>query len=352
MRLALLQAQKSIGNTKENPSVGCIIVKDNTIIGAGSTGFNGRPHAEINAIKKSKINIANSILFTTLEPCSHYGKTPPCVNSIIKKKVKKVIFSILDPDIRTFKKSSIILKNKKIDVKNKILLNETKNFYKSYIISKSKKLPFVTAKIATSKDFYTKNTKNKWITNRSSRGRVHLIRSSHDAIITSSKTIKNDNSKLTCRINGLEKTSPSRFILDKNLTISLNSYILKNSNKFKTTIFYSKGTNKKLKKLSNMKIKLIKLPLLEKSNFDLKQVLLKIKFLGFSRILLEAGANLTKNFLDKNLINEFHLFISSKKIGSTGKLSFKKSIKMLKKNKYFKQNINLNGDKLITFIIK
>ena len=110
MRLALLQAQKSIGNTKENPSVGCIIVKDNTIIGAGSTGFNGRPHAEINAIKKSKINIANSILFTTLEPCSHYGKTPPCVNSIIKKKVKKVIFSILDPDIRTFKKAKKFFK--------------------------------------------------------------------------------------------------------------------------------------------------------------------------------------------------------------------------------------------------
>ena len=352
MRLALIQAKKNIGNTKENPSVGCVIVKNKTIIGVGSTSFNGRPHAEINAINTCKSSIKNSELFSTLEPCTHYGKTPPCINRIIKKKVKKVIFGIFDPDIRTFNKSTLFLKKKKIKVKSKILFNDINNFYKSYLISKKKELPFVTAKLAFSKDYYTKSSKEKWITNNLSRGRVHLMRSSHDAVITSATTIINDNSRLTCRIDGLEKSSPSRFILDKNLKTPLNSHILKNAYKFSTTIFYNKIDTKKLKKLIEMKVKLIKLPLLNNTKFDLQKILYKIKDLGFSRILVESGINLIKNFLIENLVNEFYIFVSSKKLAPYGKLSFKSYKRMLKKNKKIVQNVNLAGDKMITIFIK
>ena len=104
MRLALLQAEKMLGNTKENPSVGCVITKNNQIISAGSTSINGRPHAEYNAINFSKTNLKKSELYSTLEPCSHYGKTPPCTSLIAKKKIKRVFFSINDPDPRSFNK--------------------------------------------------------------------------------------------------------------------------------------------------------------------------------------------------------------------------------------------------------
>ena len=113
MRLALAQAQKNLGNTKENPSVGCVITKNNSIISIGFTSINGRPHAEQNAINLSKTNLKNSELYVTLEPCSHYGKTSPCTKSIIKNGIKKVFFSINDPDLRSYNKSTKLLRRKR-----------------------------------------------------------------------------------------------------------------------------------------------------------------------------------------------------------------------------------------------
>ena len=136
MKLALLQAQKSLGNTKKNPAVGCVITKDDCIFTAGYTSINGRPHAEQNAINFSKKSLNNSELYVTLEPCSHYGKTPPCVKLIIKSKIKKVFFSINDPDPRSFNKCSSQLKNSKIAVNNGICKKEISLFYRSYLKSK------------------------------------------------------------------------------------------------------------------------------------------------------------------------------------------------------------------------
>ena len=116
MNLALLQARKNIGNTKTNPSVGCVIEKKGIILGAGCTSLNGRHHAEVNAIRFSRTNVKNSNLYTTLEPCSHYGKTPPCIKTIIKNKVRKVFFSINDPDVRSYNKSKKLLIKRNIKV--------------------------------------------------------------------------------------------------------------------------------------------------------------------------------------------------------------------------------------------
>ena len=146
MKLALMQAQKNLGNTKENPAVGCVIVKNGYIISVGFTGINGRPHAEQNAITYSKNNIKNSELYVTLEPCSHYGKTQPCVKAIIKNKIKKVFFSLKDPDPRSYNKSIKLLKKNKIRVQNGILDYDIKNFYKSYFKYKKNTIPFVLQK--------------------------------------------------------------------------------------------------------------------------------------------------------------------------------------------------------------
>ena len=353
MKLALMQAQKNLGNTKKNPAVGCVIVKSDCIISAGCTSRNGRPHAEQNAINCSKSSIKDSDLYVTLEPCSHYGKTPPCVKVIIRNKIKRVFFSVKDPDPRSYDKSTKLLKKNKISVQNGILVSNIKNFYKSYFKYKENILPFVTAKMAISKDFYSNNKKNKWITNKFSRGRVHLMRSNHDCILTSVNTVIKDNPRFTCRVPGLEHNSPSRIILDKKLKIPITSNVVRSAHMNRTIIFFNKINQKKIKFLKNLGIKLINTSLSGGKNFDLVDILVKIKSLGFSRIFLESGLNLTTNFLNKDLVNDFQLFISSKKLGTNGNNSFKKNMKFfLRKSKFINEKVNLFDDKLISYHIK
>ena len=353
MSLALQQAHKSLGNTGPNPAVGCVITKNNHVISAGFTSFNGRPHAEYNAINLSKENLKNSELYVTLEPCSHYGKTSPCVKTIVKKKISRVFFSIKDPDLRSYDKSTKYFKKKKIMVRHGILSFNVRDFYKSYSKSKKGDLPFVTSKIAISKDFYTVNKKKRWITNEYSRGRVHLMRSCHDCIITGVNTILLDNPKLTCRINGLEKNSPSRVILDKELRIPITSNIVRSASKHTTIVFFNKANRSKIKILRSLKVKLFKIPLTKDKNFDLKNILIRIKTLGFSRIFLESGINLTSNFLNEGLVDVLQLFVSGKNLGNNGNSSFRKYMRFfLKKKKFTKEKVNLFSDKLITYQIK
>ena len=163
MRLALEQAKKVLGNTKNNPAVGCVITKNNSVISVGYTSNNGRPHAEYNAIYQSKKNLKGAELYVTLEPCSHYGKTLPCTKSIINSGIKKVFFPINDPDLRSHNKSTKLFKKKNIKVKKGICKKEANSFYKSYIKSKGSLLPFVTCKLAISKDFFSFNKNRKWI---------------------------------------------------------------------------------------------------------------------------------------------------------------------------------------------
>ncbi len=353
MRLALLQAQKVLGNTKTNPAVGCVLVKNQNVISAGSTGINGRPHAEVNTLNFSKVNVYKSDLYSTLEPCSHYGKTPPCVKAIIKNKINKVFFSVNDPDYRSFKKSFNILKKNSIKVNKGILKKEVSDFYRSYINYKKKSLfPFVTCKLAVSKDFYTIDTRSRWITNKFSRGRVHLMRANHDCIITTSKTINTDNSLLTCRVNGLYSRSPSRIILDSKLKVNINSKIFKEAKKFKTIIFYNKIDKKKINTLKKHNVKLYKVNINKDGSFNLKDLLTKVKKLNFSRIMIESGIHLIKNLLKNNLINEFKIFISKKNLTNKGRGNAKFLIKLLKNKRKVIEKVNLFDDKLFSYKIK
>ena len=353
MSLALNQAMINLGNTKENPSVGCVITRNNSVVSVGYTSLNGRPHAEFNAINKCKENLINSNLYVTLEPCSHYGKTPPCVKKIIKSKIKKVFFSIKDPDIRSYNYSTKILKKKQINVKIGVLSNKISHFYKSYVLSKSNKLPFVTCKLAVSKDLFTINKKKKWITNKYSRGRVHLMRSQHDAIITSSKTIIKDNPLLNCRINDLEMRSPAIIILDNHLSIPVMSNVIKNNLMSNTIIFYNKFNKKKIKLLKKYGARTYRTAINENGELNLNNILMKVKTLGFNRIFLESGLKLANNFLKENLVNDLKIFMSNNKLNNNGLGNINKQIKAyLKNKKYTFEKVNLLGDKLISYQIK
>ena len=245
MEQALGLAENNHGLTGENPSVGCVLVKNNQIISTGVTGLNGRPHAEANAIKNSLINVHGSTLYVTLEPCNHYGKTPPCTNLIKNKKIKKVVYGINDIDPRTSKTAKKFFKSKKIKVIDGILSKKLNNFYKSYFYIKRNKLPYVIGKIASSKDNFIKSKKNKMLTNNFSQDLSHLLRYRSHAILISYKTLNSDNPKLSCRLNSLEQYSPVRVILDKNLNLKKNTFLIKTAKEIPTYIFYNKNKLKK-----------------------------------------------------------------------------------------------------------
>jgi len=353
MKLALTQAEKVLGNTNENPAVGCVITKNNNLISASSTNINGRPHAESIAINKLKTYVYKSRLYTTLEPCSHYGKTSPCVKKIINKKINEVYFSIKDPDVRSFNKSSSKLKKHNIYVKSGLLKKELNIFYRSYIKYKKKIYPFVTCKMAISKDFFTINKRNKWITNKYSRGRVHYYRSIHDCIISTSNTIIKDNPMLNCRIEGLSKNSPVKIILDRKLRIPINSNVFRSPLNKKTIVFYNKSNKKKLRILKKIKIKFYKVDLDINDNLDLKKILIKIKCLGFSRVFIESGMKLMTKLFKENLVDDFKLFISKNNIGKNGKANIKKYLKSFLKNKHsVKEKANLFGDLILSYRMK
>ena len=246
LNLAFELARINLGSTKKNPSVGCVIIKNDEIISIGQTGYNGRPHAEFNAIKNSNVSLEGSTMYITLEPCNHYGQTPPCTKEIINNKIKKVIYSIEDIDKKVRGKSFKILSSKKINVKKGLLKSEAKNLYDSYIINRNKKLPYVTSKIAISKNKLIYSEGNKKITDKSSDKLTHYLRYKNDSIMISSTTLNIDNPKLNCRLKGFEKFSPKRIILDRNLEIKMNSYIFNSVKKNNTTIFHNSSNNRKI----------------------------------------------------------------------------------------------------------
>ncbi len=312
MKLAINLARSRKGLTGDNPSVGCLIVKKDTIISIGQTGYNGRPHAEHSAIKNSFEKLKGSKMYVTLEPCNHYGKTPPCTKNIIKSGISELIYSMEDIDKRVKGKSFKILSNKKIKVKRGLLKEDAKDLYDSYIKNRVSKLPYVTAKIAVSKNklIYSKGTKR--ITDKNSDKITHYLRYKNDSIMISSKTLNIDNPRLTCRLKGYNKFSPKRIILDKNLDIKLTSYIFKSAKKGNTILFYNSSNTKKVKVLKKKGLNLIKTKLNSEGLLDLKIVLKKLFTLGTRSLLVEGGDKISKNLIKDRLIDTFYLFQSPK----------------------------------------
>ncbi len=340
--LAFQLAEKNLGHTKTNPTVGSIVVKDNTVISSGVTSFNGRPHSEFNALNNLK-NCAGASLYTTLEPCVHHGKTPPCVNLIIKKKIKNVYYSFEDPDKRTFKKAKKIFNLNGVNAKL-IHTKKYRKFYKSYFLNKKLSIPYVAAKIAISKDYLTIRKNNKWITNDFSRKTAHLLRNNFDCIISTSQSINLDDSLLNCRINGLNNNKPDLIIIDLKLKLKKKLSLLNLIKKRKTYLVTKKMNKKRSLAYKKLGYKIIFIDQLK----DKKDFILfykKIYKMGYSRMLTETGLTFLNTLLKNKLIHDLYIFKSCQKLGKNGKNNDTK--KYLKKILPKLLTINLNGDKLL-----
>jgi len=314
MRLALNLARARHGLTGENPSVGCVIIKNDKIVSIGQTGYLGRPHAEYNAITNSSDNLEGSTMYISLEPCCHYGKTPPCTKEIIKSKISKVIYSIEDIDNKVKGKSFKILKSKKINIKKGLLKKEIIKFYDPYFFNRKNKIPYVTGKIAISKNNLIYNKGIKRITDIHSDKLTHFLRYKNDSLLISYKTLNKDNPKLNCRLRGLSKFSPKRIILDNYLKTKISSYIFKTSNKSNTIIFYKNANKKQISIFKKKGIKIIKSNLIKNRFFDFKLILKKLYNLGCRNLLVEGGNDLSKDILKNKLFNQFYIFKSQKNL--------------------------------------
>ena len=340
--LAFYLAEKNIGKTGTNPSVGCVVVKNGSVISSGVTSKKGRPHSEYNALNNLK-DCAGANLYITLEPCTHIGKTPPCVDIIIKKKIKNVFYAFEDPDIRTFKKAKKILKTNGIN--SKLIRSKRFNeFYKSYFYNKKTYKPYITGKIAISKDHQTINKKKRWITNHTSRKIAHLFRHKYDCIMSTSKSINYDNSLLNCRIDGLNNNKPDLFIIDLNLKLKKNLNLNNLLKKRKTYLITLKKNLKKITKYKKLGYKFILINSLENKE-DFSKLCKRIYKIGYTRLLVESGLTFLNYLIKNKIINDLYIFKTNNNLGKNGKNN--NTIEYLKKSFFSKEvKLNLNGDKL------
>lgn len=315
MKLALELAEKGRGKVNPNPMVGAVIVKDGKILGKGYHQVYGQAHAEVNAFKDAQEDVSGATLYVTLEPCSHYGKTPPCADKIIEKKIGKVIIGSLDPNPLVAGKGCEKLKNAGIEVVTGVLEEECKRLneiFMKYIVTKK---PFVIMKAAMSLDgkIATSSGESKWITGEISRKAVHELRSEISAIMVGVDTVIKDNPELTCRIeNG---KNPIRIVVDSTLRIPIESKVIEGGHKVNTIIATTeKADSEKILLLENLGVRLLKCKSKE-GRVDLQDLMTKLGELKIDSILLEGGATLNFSALEEGIVDKVQIYIAPKIIG-------------------------------------
>ena len=329
MRLAIEEAKKGEGFVNPNPLVGAVIVKDGKILGTGYHKKYGENHAEINAIldaKKKNNNIENATIYINLEPCSHYGKTPPCADAIIKNKFKRAVIGCLDSNIKVAGNGIKKLREAKIEVVENVLEEDCKKLNEVFFHYINTKKPFMVMKYAMTMDgkIASVSGKSKWITSEKSREHAHLFRKKYSAIMVGINTVIEDNPTLNCRIKDNPK-NPIRIILDSDLKIDLKSNICKTSKYIKTYIASVKPTAKSNKNMEKKKeLEHLGIEIIETSPKDLSKdfkVNLQelIKILGEEKnidsVLIEGGATLHAALLKEKLIDKALIYIAPKIFG-------------------------------------
>jgi diaminohydroxyphosphoribosylaminopyrimidine deaminase/5-amino-6-(5-phosphoribosylamino)uracil reductase len=314
MKTALKEAAKGSGKVSPNPLVGCVIVKNGTIIGKGYHRVYGGPHAEVNAINSCCEDPAGSDMYVTLEPCSHYGKTPPCTELIILKKIKRVFIGIIDPSHHSSGKGADMLKSSGLDVFVGICEKKCREINLPFFHFIKTGLPLVTIKTASSLDgsVATDSFDSKWITCEKSRKNVHRLRSVHDAVLVGKNTAEKDDPLLTVR--NCRGRNPVRIVLDETLSLDIHKKIFGNESKtfIITSIKAAKilETKYKAKGISVVRVREIN------GELDLKQAFGELSSYGIRSILAEGGAALSGYLLRKKLADRIILFLAPRLIGS------------------------------------
>lgn len=329
-------AKNGLGTTRPNPSVGAVIVHQNKIIGEGFTATFGGNHAEVNAINsvENKALLKEATIYVTLEPCSHFGKTPPCADLIVKHQLKKVVIGCLDANSLVAGKGIERLKNANIEVVVGVLEDECRTHHKRFFTVQEKKRPYIILKWAETKDgFVAPKSKNEnkpvFISNKYSQQLVHKLRSKEHAILVGTNTVLADNPKLNVRSWFGE--NPIRIVLDRTLRIPESVHILDGS--VQTILITEKRDDKKDARIKSLALR--ENLIFEEIDFSKKiasQICSVLYKHNMQSLIVEGGTQTLQTFIDENLWDEAMVFI--------GDNNFKDGIKSPEiKKKYTQENI-------------
>jgi diaminohydroxyphosphoribosylaminopyrimidine deaminase/5-amino-6-(5-phosphoribosylamino)uracil reductase len=351
MLKCLSLAEKGAGYVSPNPMVGCVIVRSGKILGMGYHKRFGGPHAEVHAIRSTKTSLRGATLYVNLEPCNHFGKTPPCTDLIIQSKISRVVIGMKDPNQQVTGRGIAQLRKAGIEVKVGVLKEQCQKFNEAFTTYITTGLPFVTLKIAQTLDgmIADSNGKSQWISNSRSRQLVHRLRSQYDAVLIGAGTVHTDNARLTVR--EVRGRNPLRVILDGKFSVSPGAQIF--SHDAQTIIYASqrfvRRQEKKAAKFGRTGVDIIELKPIKGNVLPLHDVLCDLSSRQIASVLVEGGAYTFSEFLNQAAANKLLCFVTPKIFGSG--LSPFQNIKDKKgRNKILLHNIsirNIDKDLLI-----
>lgn len=317
MRRAIELAERGVGFTNPNPMVGAVIVKGGKVIGEGWHERCGEWHAERNAFKNCTVSAEGATMYVTLEPCCHYGKTPPCTEAIIEHGIARVVVGMEDPNPLVAGKGIALLREAGIEVVCGVeeeALREQNRVFLKYI---STKLPWVAMKTAMTLDgkIATRTGDSKWITGAEARAYVHELRHRFMAILVGIGTAVADDPLLNCRIEGRGVRQPIRVVVDSNARLSLDSQLVKTAGEYRTIVAHTRfAPEERVKALRETGVEMLLCK--EKEGLvDVRNLLELLGQSGIDSILLEGGGSLNYTFLSEGLADELYAFIAPKIVG-------------------------------------
>lgn len=315
MRLAMQLAGNAIGRTSPNPLVGAVIVKDNRVVGCGWHRKAGTPHAEVHALNQAGELAQGADVYVTLEPCAHYGKTPPCAKALVEAKVKNVYGGLLDVNPKVAGKGFKILEDAGIHVEYGFLQDELRKQNEVFFKWIEHKKPFVVLKAAMTLDgkIATATGQSKWITNETSRAYGYKLRDIYDGIMVGINTVIEDNPMLTARVDGGK--NPIRIVVDSSLRIDINANVVQDKSAKTIVATTDKADKDKILKLQAQDVDVIVVDKDKNDKVDIEKLLDILGQQNICSILVEGGATLSGSFVAKKLVDKVYFFIAPKIIG-------------------------------------
>lgn len=325
MKKALELARKGEGYTSPNPLVGAVVVKDKKIVGQGYHKFAGGPHAEVYALEEAGDKSKGAALYVNLEPCCHFGKTPPCTQKIIEFGIERVVIAVKDPNSLVAGKGIKELRQAGIKVKTGVMKEKAETLNEIFIKYITTDYPFVYLKAAQTLDGFlaTGSGDSQWITNEKSRLQGHHLRHRVDAVLVGINTVINDNPRLTTRLPESPSQDSMRIILDSHLRIPPEADIVNHQSQAKTLIVTGAKVNSSKKNLlkSKEKVEVMTVPLNNEGKIPVKVLLKKLHKREITGILIEGGGRVNHSFLKAGMIDKVYIFIAPKIIGGSDGIS-------------------------------
>lgn len=349
MEKAIELAKLGIGKVNPNPLVGAVVVKNGEIIGEGWHRNYGGPHAEVHALEMAGTDAKDATLYVTLEPCSHFGKTPPCARKIIESGIKKCVVAILDPNPLVAGQGMEYLKEAGIEVEVGLLEKEAFEINRVFFKYIKEKIPFLFLKCGITLDgkIATRTGNSKWITNEISRKKVQELRTKYMAIMVGINTVMEDNPSLDSRIES--SRNPYRIVIDPELKIKKDAKILQFQDNKAIIITAAKNKETYSEKIENLEKMGTKLIYLEGKEFYIKDILKEIGKLQIDSVILEGGSYLISKAFKENIIDGGEIFIAPKIVGDNEAISFVQGFDFDNINDIFKlpnPKFNCYGDNI------